>query len=197
MEFDDDRTLRAAAPDLTEDDLPEVHQLESISQVDHLSGQWWVLHTRSRNEKAVAEYLARWGVPHFLPLVHHRRNFAGSIKHVSIPLFPGYVFLCGGQEDRQRALQSNRLAHVLEVPNQEQLKHELRQIERVLNSGVAVDLYPRLRIGSRCRVIAGSLVGLEGTVLRRRGPWRVYIGVEFVGQSAEVEIDPAMLDVLD
>jgi len=171
--------------------------VEPASLVESLTGRWWVLHTRSRNEKAVAGYLVRWNVPHYLPLVQQRRKFGGTIKHVCIPLFPGYVFLCGSQEDRFRALQTNRLANVLDVPNQAQLKQELRQIERVLNSGVQVDLYPRLRKGTRCRVTSGSLIGLVGVVLRRRGPWRVYIGVEFVGQSAELEIDPAMLEVLD
>jgi transcription antitermination factor NusG len=168
-----------------------------MSLVDSFVGRWWVLHTRSRNEKVVATHLVRRGIQYFLPLVHHRRTYAGTIKHVSIPLFPGYVFLCGSPEDRYTALQTNRLANVLEVADQEQLKKDLRQIERVVNSDEPVDLYPRLRTGSRCRVIAGSLMGLEGVVLRRLGPGRVYIGVDFVGQSAELEIDSAMLEVLD
>jgi hypothetical protein len=34
-------------------------------------------------------------------------------------------------------------------------------------------------------------------VIRRRGPWRVYVGVDFLGQSAELEIDPMLLEVID
>ena len=81
--------------------------------------------------------------------------------------------------------------------HQERLKADLRDIQRVVESDEPVDLYPRLREGCRCRVTRGSLVGLEGVVLRRRGMWRVFIGVHFLGQSAELEIDPVQLEILD
>lgn len=172
-------------------------QGQVVSLVAGFVGRWCVLHTRSRNEKKVAEHLARRGIQHFLPLARYRRTYGGRTKEVSIPLFPGYVFLCGGLEDRYEALRTNRVANVLEVASQEQLAHDLRQIERVVQSDKPVDLYPRLKKGARCRVIAGSLKGLEGVVLCRRGPWRVYVGVHFIGQSAELEIDSRMLEVLD
>lgn len=160
-------------------------------------GTWWVLHTRARNEKTVAEILARQGVSYFLPLVHYRRRYAGRLRNVQIPLFPGYVFLCGGLAERQLALRTNRVAHVLDVPDQERLRHDLLQVARVVLSDDAVDLCPRLMVGARCRVISGSLKGVEGVVIRRRGPWRVYVGVDFLGQSAELEIESTLLEVLD
>jgi transcription antitermination factor NusG len=165
--------------------------------IDTLEGRWWVLHTRARNEKAVAASLEKLRINHFLPLVEHRRIYSGRVHLVKIPLFPGYVFLCGGSEDRLAALRTNRIANVLEVGDQERLKTDLRHIQRVVESNEPVELYPRLRRGCRCRVTSGVLAGLEGVVLRRRGPWRVYVGVEFLGQSAELEIDPMLLEVID
>lgn len=156
-----------------------------------------MLHTRARNEKAVAEALSRQSVNHFLPLVPYRRRYAGRMRQVEIPLFPGYVFLCGGAAERQLALKTNRVAQVLEVKDQERLWNDLRQIERVIQSNEPVDLFPRIMTGARCRVTSGSLKGIEGIVLRRRGPWRVYVGVEFLGQSAELEIESSLLEVLD
>ena len=120
-----------------------------------------------------------------------------SAHQVRIPLFPGYLFLCGGSDARLVALRTHRCANVLEVADQERLKADLRHIHRVVESKEPVDLYPRLRRGCRCRVITGTLAGLEGVVLRRRGLWRVYVGVEFLGQSAELEIDPMLLEVID
>ena len=165
--------------------------------IDTIEGRWWVLHTKPRNEKAVAADLLDKGVSLFLPLVESRRTYRGRARFARIPLFPGYVFLCGGPEDRQAALRTNRIANVLEVADQQRLRADLRQIQRVVEGPEPVDLYPRLRRGRRCRVIAGPLAGLEGVVLRRRGPWRVYIGVEFLGQSAELEIDSALLEVIE
>ncbi len=90
-----------------------------------------------------------------------------------------------------------RVANVLLVADQEQLRSDLRQIHRVVESEEPVDLYPKLRRGASCRVVRGSLAGLEGVVIRRKGPWRVYVGVAFLGQSAELEIDPSDLMLLD
>lgn len=166
-------------------------------RVDSYEGRWWVLHTRPRNEKVVAQELRRRDVRFFLPLVRYRRIYGNRIKPVSLPLFPGYVFLCGCLEDRLQALQTNRIARVLEVVDQQRLRKDLAQIQHIVESDEPIDLYPRLRKGSRCRVVRGSLMGLEGVVLRRRDRCRIYIAVEFLGQSAEVEIHPDFLEVID
>jgi transcriptional antiterminator RfaH len=165
--------------------------------VKDLDGRWWVLHTRPRNEKAIAAVLDRRGVDYFLPLVRHQRQLRGRILHVDLPLFPSYLFLCGDWKARETALKTNRVAKVLEVPDQGQLTADLQQIERVLSSGEPVDLYPALRAGARCRVRSGVLAGLEGVVLRRKGPWRVFVAVRFIAQSAELELDSALLEVID
>ena len=194
-----DPTQSGAGPS-TASNVPLVSQPADNVQpvpVDAIKGRWWVLHTRARNEKAVAADLQKLRISHFLPLVEHRRIYSGRVQFVKIPLFPGYVFLCGGSEDRLAALRTNRVANVLKVADQERLKTDLRHIQRVVESKEPVELYPRIRCGCRCRVTSGVLTGLEGVVLRRRGPWRVSVGVEFLGQSAELEIDPMLLEVID
>ncbi len=165
--------------------------------IDEFAGRWWVLHTKARNEKAVAADLDRQHIRFFLPLVRRRHRYGRRSVQTKVPLFPGYVFLCGREEDRLAALKTGRVAHVLEVADQDRIRADLRQICRLVESDEPVDLYPRLRKGSRCLVRRGSLAGLEGVVLRRRGPWRVYVGVEFLGQSAELDIDPGLLELID
>jgi transcription antitermination factor NusG len=166
--------------------------------IDNFVGNWFVLHTRSRNEKAVADDLERMKVQHFLPLLRKPRAYAGRVRRVvDLPLFPGYLFVCGDRDARDAAMRTNRIAHVLDVPDQEGLRNDLRQVWRVVNGDEPIELYPRIRRGARCRVRGGSLSGLEGVVVRRQGPWRVYVGVDFVGQSAELEIDPELLELLD
>lgn len=160
------------------------------------TGSWWVLHTKPRHEKAVTRALDAFRVLYFLPLVSVQHRRLGRVRHARVPLFPGYVFLCGEWQDRELALKTNRVANVLEVRNQEGLKADLRQIKHLVDTNYPVDLFPALRTGSRCRVKSGPLRGIEGVVLRRRGPWRVYIAVDFIAQSAEIEIDPMLLEVI-
>jgi len=160
--------------------------------------RWWVVHTRARHEKTVAGQLERLRIAYFLPLVEARRSYGGRApRTVRLPLFPGYLFLRGESNERAATLRTHRVAQVIEVADQERLRHELRQIHRAVNSGVPMDLYPGIQRGRRCRVTSGSLRGMEGTVLRRRGLCRVYLAVQILGQSAEVEIDPGLLEVIE
>ena len=184
-----------AADDLGPDQTAPTHA--GAMAVDAMVGRWWVLHTKPRNEKATAADLERRGVQHFLPLVVRQHRSRGRVWSSSVPLFPSYVFCCGRDDDRLTALRTNRIAHVLEVGDQDRFRDDLRQIQRVIASREPVNLFPRLHVGARCRVIGGPLAGLEGVVLRRRGAWRIYVSIAFLGQSAELEIDADRIELID
>lgn len=170
---------------------------EAVAPVDLYSGLWWVVHTKSRMEKVLASDLERRGVALYLPLLQTRRRYGGRWFDVRLPLFPGYLFLCGDDEARYMALSTHRAARVIPVTDQERLKNELRQVYRATTSDQPVDLYPGLRKGRRCRITHGSLQGIEGVVIRRQGVCRVYLGVEVLGQSVELEIDASLLEIID
>jgi transcription antitermination factor NusG len=170
------------------------HTEEWISEVP---GRWWVLHTRARNEKVVASALARHRVPYYLPLARLERTYAKCRVTVRLPLFPGYLFLCGDHEAREKAWRTNRVAKILEVKDQGQLRAELCHVCQALESGGKVDLFASLRKGRRCRITGGTLKGLEGVVLRRGRHCRMYLSVTMLGQSAVVEVDSALLEPID
>lgn len=170
------------------------HPEEWIGEVP---GRWWVLHTRARNEKVVASVLARHRVCYYLPLARLERTYAKCRVTVRLPLFPGYLFLCGDHEARERALKTNRVAKILEVEDQGQLRAELRQVCRALEADGKVGLFTSLRRGRRCRITGGTLKGLEGVVLRRGRHCRMYLSVTMLGQSAVVEVDGALLEPID
>jgi len=163
---------------------------------DSFAGLWWLVYTKPRNEKALAEDLERMGIGCFLPLARVRRRYSGRSVEATIPLFPSYLFFRGGEDQRLVSLRTNRVVRVIRVVEQERLEEDLRNIHLACRSDQPVDLYPGLRSGQRCRVVSGSLQGMEGVVLRRRGLCRVYVGVEVLGQSAELEIDPSLLEVI-
>ena len=55
-----------------------------------LSGQWWVLHTRPRAEKALVWSFWRRGIAFFLP--QQKRQVRTRVRTLTsyMPLFPGY-----------------------------------------------------------------------------------------------------------
>lgn len=170
---------------------------EGTGAMGGLVGPWWVLHTRARNEKVVANELARQQVEYYLPLVRVVRTYAKRKAVFMVPLFPGYLFLNGEYRAYEVALKTNRVANILKVDDQVRLHAELRQIYTVVASGEPVDLYPSLRKGRRCRVTAGTLRGVEGVILRRGRHCRMFLSVTMLGQSAVVEIDAALLEPVE
>ncbi len=167
-------------------------------RIEDFEGRWVVLHTKSRNEKALAWDLQRLVLDYFLPLARVHRSHGGRRVEVQVPLFSGYVFLsCRDADDRQTVLLTNRVAKVIEVEDQVRLKHELGQIYQALNTNRPINLYPRIERGSRCRVTAGSLKGVEGVVMRRGRTSRILLAVGLLGQSASLVIDAELLEPIE
>ena len=169
--------------------------VQAVDCVDE--GRWWVVHTLARHEKALARDLERKAIDYYLPLARVERRWGRRRAQIQIPLFPGYLFMRGGEEERLSTVQTKRVARVINVHDQQRLKEALGHIRRMVESGRPVDLYPGIRKGRRCRIVRGPLRGLEGVVLRRQGVFRVFVAVEILGQSAETEIDGASLEVSD
>ena len=177
------------------DNPPSLHPEEA--RFDLLEGLWWVVHTKPRQEKALARDLLRSSIPYFLPMYEARRRSRGRSWKTVLLLFPGYVFFCGDEEDRLRVLETGRVAKLIPVRDQAALVAELSSLRRVMEAGLGVDPYPALKTKSRCRVRSGPLQGMEGQVLRRKGKARFIVTVSILGQGASVEIDGNELEPLD
>ena len=165
--------------------------------LEELTGRWWVAHTKSRCEKAFVFNLIDHGIGYFLPLIERVRISGGKKRQVLHPLFGGYVFFCGDDEDRYRAMTTNRLCSTIEVHDQEDLRAELTAIEKALTGKAQLDPYPTLAVGRRCRIRAGAFQGLEGVVVRRDKLTRIVLQVSILGQGVAMEIDADLLELLD
>lgn len=155
--------------------------------------RWFVLHTRSRQEKALAAALAQMRVEHYLPLVE-RTTYTGRRKRRSrVPLFPGYVFVHGTIEQAYDADRTKRVARVIDPANQAQLHDELANIRLALECGAALTPTDRLSPGVRVEVIAGPFKGVVGTVEQSAGRERLILGVASLGRGASLEIDASLL----
>jgi transcription antitermination factor NusG len=170
---------------------PEVDSLEDIS------GQWWVAHTKSRNEKAFAWNLARMNIPYFLPMREKLAMRRGKKYRSLLPLFSGYVFFSGDEEIRYKSLATNRLAQVIEVVDQVKFLRDLCQIKRAMDRKATLDPHPYLKTGKLCRVVAGALVGIEGKILRKNKKTKLLLQVDMLGQAAAVEIDADLLEPIN
>jgi len=161
------------------------------------AGLWWVAHTKSRNEKALAQDLIRKKICYFLPMINKVIRRKGRTTRSLLPLFSGYLFFCGEEEQRISLLKTNRVANIIEVKDQETLLDELSQIEQALRAGAPLMPYKYIKAGQRYRVKAGPLADLHGVVVRTKGNTRLVLQIDMLGQAASVEIDVDMIEILD
>jgi len=167
---------------------------ESISDFE---GTWWVAHTKSRNEKALAWQMQQKDISYFLPM-HWKVSRKGRRTLRSLlPLFAGYVFFCGSEDDRVEVLRTNRVANIIPVPDQVGLVKDLAPIERLMLEGADLKPHKYIEAGRKCRVIAGPLMGTEGVVSRTSRQTRLVLQVEMLGQATSVEIEGDLLELID
>jgi transcription antitermination factor NusG len=155
---------------------------------------WYVLHTKSRHEKKVAEDLGALKVPHFLPLIETVRFYGKRKFKVAEPLFPGYVFLRGNLEQAFAADRTKRIAQILHVANQEQMTWELKNLAIALDQQIPLDPYPFLKEGVRVEVKSGPFRGLQGLVESRKAWDRLILEIDMLGRAVSMEIDGSLLE---
>lgn len=160
---------------------------------DNPNKKWRILYTRSRREKKISQRCREFGIRHYLPLRKSITGRRGRRYTAMVPIFSAYVFVYMDLAERRRLLQTNHVARVLDVADQEKLVLELRDIRRVEESGSF--LHPVLKIvkGKRVRIIDGPLSGLEGTVSRVKGKSCVVLAVDIIHQAVACEIDAGMV----
>ncbi len=158
--------------------------------------RWWVLYTLSRREKQLSRCLLNAEVPFYSPLIAKRnRSPQGRIRTSYVPLFPGYVFLYGGESQRQIALTSNCVSQCIRVPNGQQLQSDLKQIRDLVETGVPLTAESRIEPGQTARIRAGVFAGLEGTILKRHSKTRLVIAIQFLQRGASVLLEDCELEL--
>lgn len=158
--------------------------------------RWHVLHSRSRQEKVLVQSLAGLGIDCWLPLRRELHLHRGRRVEVCLPVFPGYVFLWGQNEDTWAADRTRRVAHVIPVADQATLEWELANLHLALVHGAPLEPFAALRVGVRARVRSGPFAGLEGVVASRVRPERLVLQVTMLGTATRLEIGGEHLEVI-
>src|SRR5271169_2669926 len=112
-------------------------------------GNWYALYTCPRHEKRVAEQIEQRHISCFLPLYRSIRRWRDRRKELELALFPGYVFVHIGAEDRLRVLQTPSVVRFVSFAGRPAALDD-REIESLRNgvaNGVCAEPYPYLKAG--------------------------------------------------
>ena len=161
-----------------------------VARLEVGEAQWYALYTRHQHEKSVAQMLAGKGFEVFLPLYVAAHRWQDRVKRLSLPLFPGYVFLRSTPGRRTHARITPGVIQF--VPGDRALAipaGEMESLLTVARAGPGPRPHPFLTAGDWVRVTSGPLEGIEGILTHWKGGYRLVLSVELLHKSAAVEID--------
>ena len=161
--------------------------------------QWYAIYTLSRREKELMRRLRSQKIAHYGPMVQRRtRSPAGRIRTSFVPLFTGYVFVCGSQEDRYNTVATGCVSKCILVEEKEQLVTDLKQIRLMAEFGEDLQAELRPNVGQRARIIRGPLREREltGTITKLNSQHRITIVVNFLQQGASIVVDESDIELI-
>lgn len=149
-----------------------------------------------RHEKRVAKQFAMQCIESFLPLYRSLHSWKNGCKvEVEQPLFPGYLFVRIGREERVRVLAS---PGVLSLVGTKCTPAVLPDFEiESLRSGLQqrkFEPHPYLVVGERARIKVGPMAGMEGVLVRKKNNLRVVLTVNLIMQSVAIEVEAQDLE---
>lgn len=157
---------------------------------------WYVAHTKPRCEKKLLQYCERKTVEATLPCYRAAHKYRGKTVVFQKPLFPGYVFIQMPVEKRGVILQSDHIANLLDVHDQELFARQLGEVMLALEMDLEIRLAPTIGEGARVKIKSGALRGVEGWVEKRYGMNVVLLRLDFIGQAAAVKVEATDLEMV-
>jgi len=154
---------------------------------------WFVVHSRPRCEKKVAEFCKSKNIYCYLPQIRKSHRYGNRTRSHEVPLFTGYLFVLVEQANLTQLQRNQRVANVLSVIDQLSLLNQLENIKRALDLNQAVELFPHLTAGMKVMVRSGPLKGVEGFVHKLKSKTRIILNVDFIQQAIGIEVDAEWL----
>ena len=162
--------------------------------------EWYAIQTLPRHEKSVTCQLQDAGIHTVLPLNTQVHRWSDRRKVVSLPLFPGYVFvqLADLKLERIRLLRTRGVVGFV-GPRREACPIPPWQIEGVrslLATSAEYRPHPYVAMGQRVRIRDGALQGLEGILVRIADDHSLILSIDLIHKSVAVRIEGYALETI-
>lgn len=153
--------------------------------------RWFAAHVMSRHEKKVALQLTNSNLECFLPLYQSRHRWQDRTATVSLPLFPGYVFIHIDPREKMRVVKFSGVLDLVGVRGQPTPIEpaEIDSLRQCVSHDGAIEPHPYLSVGRRVRIQSGPLADTEGILARKKGRCRLVISIHLIERSVAVEVD--------
>lgn len=157
------------------------------------AGAWFAVWTRSRHERRVEDQLHQKAVEVFLPTVTRWSRWKDRRKRIDWPLFPGYCFVRIDPGAARTVVTCTGVVSLVSLDGRPARipDAEIEGVRTLVESELACDPCPLVRVGQRVEVVSGPLRGVTGRLVRKGTNARLVLAVDLIGQGVSVQIDAA------
>jgi transcriptional antiterminator RfaH len=157
---------------------------------------WYLVHTKLRQEKIALENLDRQGYQCYLPTMPSEKLRQGVLTVADKPLFPRYLFIRLGQGDSSRSwapIRSTKGVSRLVSFGIEPARVDDNLIELLRTQEASVQTKPErlFKAGERVRLTEAPFAGIEGIYQIADGERRVMVLIEILSRTVAVHVAPA------
>jgi len=134
-----------------------------------------------------------------LPLIQENRVWSDRVKQISVPLFPGYVFVKHCAEGMQQVYYHPGVVRLVGFGGKpcEIREEEISLMERIVAHGLlAFNTPATCTKGDQVKVVRGPLKGWEGFVTHLKGQSRILFQISGILQGVSVEVDMGDVEVV-
>ena len=174
----------------------EVESLNGTLDVAPEGKKWFVIHTKPKREKKLAQYLLERDITYFLPLNNSVRKYQYRQIKFTKPLFSGYMFAMLSDKQKQNILVSGYIANYLKVFSEDELLTDLRQIHGGFEKGAEYETHVYFGKGTKVRIKSGPFVGLYGVVEDATKADKLILQIHFLRKAVSISIKPNQLEIL-
>jgi transcription antitermination factor NusG len=162
--------------------------------------KWFVLQTRPRNESVVQRQVQARSIETFLPQIEKIRIWSDRKKKIQEPLFPGYLFVHGSEDDRISAISgtAGALKYVFfEGRPAKVSEREIMLIRDSLKEPEKISLEQmKISRGDEIVITHGVFKGMKGRVNEFRGNYKLTVNLEELSYSFSIILSLGEVELL-
>jgi transcriptional antiterminator RfaH len=163
-----------------------------------LEKNWYVIHTKPRQEQRALSNLQQQGYQCYLPIMAIEKLTRERVTVIEEPLFPRYLFICldaGRHGQNWSPIRSTWGVSGLVTFGATPAKVDNRLINlmRQQEQGLSQEPERLFAQGETLLVADGPFAGLEAIYQMPSGENRAMVLIELMGKSAQMQIAPASL----
>ena len=152
--------------------------------------KWFVLQTKPRNEKIVLSQIEQKEIEVYAPFVETIRIWSDRKKKIQVPLFSGYLFIHGNEEERLRAI-SGTIGALKYIYFQKRpavvSDREIELIKTALMEPEKISIEEKqIKKGDLILVTHGVFKGMKGYVNEFRGRFKLTVNLEELSYSFNI-----------